>query len=164
MLSDRKVVGAGFQLIIRSGSVTAAVQKAVKTGLKQIGEEYLKQVKKNISLEDHTLQELRQMGHPYRVGGPVNMLHGDDAILHKQSGDLLKSIKLQPVEQTTSRKWTVYITSDDPMIEGILYGTPTMRPRPFHQKSYNDIKHKYWNPLLAELKKVNVRVAGWTST
>jgi len=163
MAQNRKVQGAGFQLIIRTGSVTEAVQKAVMKGLTDVGKQYKERVMKNISLDDHTLQELREMGHPYRVTGPKDALHGDDRLVHEQSGKLKSSIRLQPVEQTTSRKFTVYITSNAPEMPFLIYGTSRMRPRRFHEKSYEDIKDRFWKPLLSELKKVNVRIAGYES-
>ena len=161
MAQNRRIKGVGFQLIIRSGSVTEAVQKAIVEGLEDVGKQYKNQVKKTIGLQDHSLEDLRKMGHPYRVGGPEDSVHGDDRIVHRQSGTLYNSIKLQPVSQETSRRFTVYVSSDHPMLQGIIYGTPTMRPRRFHEKAYEDIKDKYWSPLMDALKKVNLRISGY---
>lgn len=157
MLSDRTVTKAGFQLVIRSGSVTKKIQQAVLEGLEEVAKNYKKQVDKNISLDDHTLQELARMGHPYAVGKPENTPH-DDRMVHEQTGRLRNSIKIHPVEETTSRRFTVYISSDAPEAMYLIYGTIRMRPRRFHEKAFNEIKSEYWKPITERLKKVNYRM------
>lgn len=157
MLADRTVTKAGFQLIIRSGSVSAKVRTAVMEGLAEIAKNYKKQVDKNISLDDHTLQELRVMGHPYAVSKPENVPH-DDRMVHEQEGTLRKSIKAHPPEETTSRRFTVYVTSDAPEAMWLIYGTARMRPRRFHEKAFNEIKNTYWEPVTERLKKLNYRM------
>lgn len=159
MVKNRKVMGVGFQIIIRSGSVTEQVQKAVVTGLEEVAKQYKNQIKKTIGLQDHSLEDLKKMGHPYSVDAPENSVHGDDRLVHKQEGALYKSIKLEPVEQTTSRRFTVYVSSDDPKMPFLIYGTSRMRPRRFHERAYQDIKNVYWKPLTDQLAKINFRVA-----
>lgn len=162
-LTDRVVTKAGFQLIIKSGSVSKAIQEAVMSGLSQIAVDYKKQVDKNLSLDDHTLEELRQMDHPYGVGKPENVPH-DDRMVHEQTGQLKKSIQSKPPEETTSRRFTVFITTDSPYAPYLIYGTSRMRPRRFHEKAFNDIKDKYWEPVTDRLKKLNYKmVIGATS-
>lgn len=156
-LHDRVVTKAGFQLIIKSGSVSNLVKKAMLEGLSEIAVNYTKQVDKNLSLDDHTLQELRELGHPYSVDKPEDSIH-DDRMIHEQSGELRKSIKSKPPEETTSRKFTVYITTNSPYAPYLIYGTSRMRPRRFHEKSYEDIKDKYWEPITERLKKLNFRM------
>lgn len=156
-LSDKVVTKAGFQLIIRSGTVSKLVREAILEGLTEVDKNYRKQVDKNLSLDDHTLQELKQMGHPYAVDKPENTPH-DDRMIHEQSGDLRKSIKSRPPEETSSRKFTIYVTSNSPYIPYLIWGTSRMRPRRFHEKSFNDIKDKYWEPVTDRLKKLNYRM------
>jgi len=157
MPSDKTIVSAGFKLVIRSGSISAQVREAVKDGLKGVADQYVKKVKDNLSLDDHSLKELREMGYPYSVNKPENIPH-DDRMLHEQTGALKKSISQGRVEETTARIFTVSVSSDDPMIQGIIHGTSRMRPRRFHEKAYQDIKDKYWDPLLRKLKGVNFRI------
>jgi hypothetical protein len=157
MLADRTVTKAGFQLVIRSGSLSKAVQQAVLEGLSDIGKNYKRQIDKNISLDDHTLQELKKMGHPYATGKPENVPH-DDRMVHEQEGTLRKSIKVHPPEESSSRRFTVYVTTDAPEAVWLIYGTVRMRPRRFHEKAFNEIKSTYWDPILSRLKKVNARI------
>jgi hypothetical protein len=161
-LTDREIHGVGFKLIIRSGSVSKEIQKAIKEGLKEVGEQYAAQIDKNISLSDHTLEDLRHLGYPYSTDKPENSVHGDDALLHEQTGKLRQSIRLQPVEQESSRVFSVYITSSDPILPYLIYGTTRMRPRRFHEKSYNDIKDKFWKPVIDKLKGVKYRISSST--
>jgi hypothetical protein len=159
MATDRKVNGAGFQLIIASGSVSAKVRQAILDGLVEVGKQYKAQVLKNISLDDHTLAELRKLGHPYSTAFKGDGLHGDDALVHVQTGRLKKSIRLSPPEETTTRRFSVYVTSNVPYMPFLLYGTSTMRARPFHQKSFDEIKDKFWKPVLDKVSKVEHRIA-----
>ena len=156
-LADRVVTKAGFQLIIRSGSLSKAVRSAIMDGLEEIAKNYKNQIVKNISLDDHTLQELRQLGYPYSTKQPENSLH-DDRMVHEQSGDFKKSIKSSRPEETTSRRFTVYVTSDSPIAPYLIYGTSRMRPRRFHEKAYEEIKDKYWGPVIERLKRVNFKM------
>ena len=156
-LSDRIVTKAGFQLTIRSGSVSKLVEQAIMDGLSEIAENYKKQVDKNLSLHDHTLQELRAMGHPYAVSQPANAVH-DDRMVHEQSGELRKSIKSNPPQEITSRRYTVFVTTDSPYAPYLIYGTSRMRPRRFHEKSFDEIKDKYWKPILDRVQKLNFKV------
>lgn len=157
MLADRKVTGAGFQLTIASGSVSAKVRAAILVGLKGVAEQYYSQVIKNLSLDDHTLEELRKLGHPYSVTKGVDSLH-PDAMIHEQTGNLKRSIRIQPPEETTSRRFSVFVTSNSPYLPFLLYGTSTMRARPFHIRSYESIKARFWKPVTDELSKVDHRI------
>jgi HK97 gp10 family phage protein len=133
------------------------------SGLEEIAVNYKKQVDKNLSLDDHTLEQLRQMDYPYAVDKTTNVPH-DDRLIHEQSGELRKSIKSSRPEQTTSRRFTVYVTTDSPYAPYLIYGTSRMRPRRFHEKSFNDIKDKYWDPVTSRLKKVNYRMTVGATT
>lgn len=159
MAIDRTTKYAGFSLIIRSGTVSEKIKTAVVEGLVDIGEKYLVKVKTTIGLEDHTLAELRKLGHPYRVGAAPNSIHGDDRMVHVQSGKLRDTIRVQPVEETTSRKFSVYVSSTAPEMAFLIYGTSKMRPRRFHEKAYESIKSVYWNPVLDRVGKINYRIA-----
>jgi HK97 gp10 family phage protein len=156
-LVDRTVSKAGFQLIIRSGTVAAKIRTEVLAGLAEINTNYRDQVDKNLALDDHTLAELRSLGYPYAVGKATNTPH-DDRQLHEQSGELRKSIKTTTPSEDTSRKFSVYVTSNSPYTQYLIFGTSRMRPRRFHEKAFDDIKDKFWNPLLERLKKVNYRI------
>lgn len=149
-LQDRVVTHAGFQLVIKSGTVTKELRREILMGLEEVSEAYLEKIYKNISLDDHTLEQLAKMGHPYAIGKPANSPH-DDRMVHEQSGRLKKSIRLSLPEEVAPKKFSVYVTSDDPILPYLIWGTSKMRPRRFHEKSFNDIKDKYWEPITKRL-------------
>lgn len=163
MAKDRKVQGAGFQLIISSGSVSEKVQAAILSGLEDVTSNYKKQVIKNISLTDHDLKDLRELGYPYARGKPEDFPH-DDRMVHIQEGVLKRGIHSNPPEQITRNRFEVFITSSAPETPFLLYGTKTMRPRRFHQKAYEEIKERFWSPITDRLKKVSHRIASVTRT
>jgi hypothetical protein len=157
MATDKRIVGAGFQIVVSSGTVMKILQEAVLEGLKQVGKNYKDAVMKNISLDDHTLEELRQMDHPYAARRPVDSLH-DDRMIHEQTGEFKRSIKISQPEATSSRRFSVFARSDSPKMKWLIFGTSRMRPRRFHEKAYEDIKPKIWKPVEDLIKKLQYRI------
>lgn len=157
-MEDKVITKRGFQLIIRSGSVSKKIKEATVEALNKIAQNYEAQIIKNISLSDHSLDDLEKLKHPYASDKPEGTLHGDDRMLHVQSGDLINSLSVHAVEETTKRRFTVYISSDSPYIKYLIFGTSFMRPRNFPQKSYEEIKATLWNPLYAALSKIEYRI------
>lgn len=155
MGKDRTVTAPGFRLIIRNGSLSTELRKAAMVGLAKVAKNYEKEIKKVISLDDHTLEELRKLGHPYAVGATPDF-HGDDRLVHQQTGELLRSIKVEDPIEESSRTLYVAITSNSPYMPFLIHGTSTMRPRDFPALAYENIKDKYWEPLLDALR-VNFR-------
>lgn len=161
---DRTISKAGYQLIIASGSVQKKVKSALTSGLSATGKDFLKQVKKNISLDDHTLAKLRRLGHPYAVDTGASPVHEDDRLVHIQEGDLKRSIKLSSVQEESSRRFGVYVTSDDEAMPYLIFGTVKMRPRRFHEKSYEEIRGTLWNPIKDRLAKLVHRIEVYAKT
>lgn len=158
MAQDRKVTGAGFQLIIASGSITKKAEAAILLGLREISQEYKKQIDKAISLDDHTLAELRALGYPYSTDKAKGSLHGDDRLVHEQTGKLRSSIKVSPPAASTSRRFSVFITSSVEYMKYLIFGTSRMRPRRFHELAFEKMKDRFWDPVLKNLKKVEHRI------
>ena len=163
MAKDRKVQGAGFQLIISSGSVSEKVREAVMNGLEDVTNNYKKQIIKNISLTDHDLKDLRELGYPYSVNKAPDSPH-DDRQVHIQTGRLRSGIRSEPPQEVTRSRFQVFVTSSAPETAYLLYGTSKMRPRRFHQKAFEEIQNRFWDPILARLKKVEHRIAAVTKT
>jgi hypothetical protein len=158
MATDKRIVGAGFQITVASGTVVKKLQEAILEGLKEVGKNYKAAVIKNISLDDHTLEELRLMGHPYSVDKPADTIHGDDRLVHEQTGEFKRSIKVSEPEATSSRRFSIFARSDSPKMKWLIFGTSRMRPRRFHEKAYEDIKPKLWKPVEDLLRKLNYRM------
>ena len=157
ILKDQDIQKAGYRLIIRTGTVSEKVRQAILRGLKQGGELYYRAVLKNISLTDHTLIELRRLGHPYAVESPGAPAHPDDRMVHEQTGALKASIRVGTVQET-SRRFSLFILSDSPVMGYLIHGTSRMRPRRFHEKAYEDVRRALWRPLQASLREVRNRI------
>lgn len=157
-LTDRDVIRPGAKLHIRTGSVSKLMKQAIKTSLPLVGDIFLVAALKNTGLQDHTLEELRQMGNPYAASLPEDSGPHPDALVHRQSGKLQESLRVSTVMET-SRTFAVYIVSNSPYIQALLHGTPTMRPRPFIEKTYRDVKKKMWKPITDNLRKIKYRIA-----
>lgn len=156
-LSDREVTRAGFKLSIASGSVSRKVQQAILKGLRGSSDIYFEAVLQNVSLTGVSLQDMRDMGHPYSTDHAPNTL-GDDRQVHIQSGEFKDSLKKGSPEQGSERIFTVYFSSSSGIANYLIFGTSKMRPRRFHEKAYNDIRSKVWEPLVENLKKVEHKI------
>jgi hypothetical protein len=78
---------------------------------------------------DHDLQQLREMGHPYAARNPQGQPH-PDWIVHIQSGDLQRGLKLLPT-RITGGLIEADILSEAPYTWHLLLGTRLMRSRDF---------------------------------
>jgi hypothetical protein len=80
---------------------------------------------KQISLSDHTLEELRRLGHPYsKIYGKDSFVHPDD-VVHIQDGGLLGGSKIEKSKDGLG--WQ--LINDAPEYIQLRYGTKYMRIR-----------------------------------
>jgi hypothetical protein len=73
--------------------------KHVNKEMKEISGMLKEEIRQNISMQDHDLNALRRLGHPYRIGGE-GLHHPDSYKVHIQSGELVSSLK-QGVEEAS---------------------------------------------------------------
>ena len=123
-----------------------------------------KAVTKNISLKDHSLKDLAQMGHPYakRHGPEGSPIHDPYWLVHTQSGELLAS-KEAGVEGASiafgKLKSAAYVKFDEnkaPHAWNVVYGTSRMIPRPVLLLSVDDIKDEAFKLIHRDLKHLTV--------
>lgn len=158
-MPDREITGSGFRIIFRSGTVSKIVAEAVLKGLDDAASRYYAALLKNISLTDHDLQELRELGYPYAKNTDAEPVHEDDRLVHMQSGDLISGIKVTDAAAESNRTYSVHITSDSPYTEYLLNGTSKMRPRRFDEKAFEDVgKEKVFDQLIARLQGLKYRI------
>jgi len=127
------------------------------SGLEDASEVYDEAVLKNVSLTGVSLEDLRTMGYPYSTTKAVNSM-GDDRQVHTQSGELKDSIKGTRPSEESGRKFTVYFSSSVPYAAFLIFGTDKMRPRRFHEKAFEDVKGKIWQPLKERLSGIQHRI------
>ena len=81
----------------------------------------------HINLQDHSLEDLRKLGHPYSVRYSTNSFVHPDTQVHTQSGDLMDESKI--VSVTTPTGPAVRLINTSPHYVFLRYGTQTMRMR-----------------------------------
>ncbi len=82
---------------------------------------------KNISLQDHSLADLRRLGHPYAVRFDVDSFVHPDSEVHKQSGSLVESSHVNTTSDGGSCRVT--LSNNSPHYVFLRYGTRKMRMR-----------------------------------
>jgi len=158
-MADKDISGPGYRLVIRTGSLSKKMQEAVLDGLKACGQRYYEAVIRNISLDDHTLEELRRLGYPYAKKGSGEPVHEDDRLVHEQSGELKNTIKVSEPSQQSGRTFAVQLTSDAPYLDYLINGTSRMRPRNFPEKALEDLgREGVFDPLRKALAGVKYKI------
>lgn len=105
------------------------VQENMRVAVEHAADLVLEEMKEEVDLQDHSLQDLRRMGHPYRKDAPADQPH-PDWLVHYQSGDLRGGLShTDPL--VTETKAEVEIHSAAPYTWYLLLGTRYMRPRDF---------------------------------
>lgn len=81
----------------------------------------------HISLQDHSLEDLRNLGHPYSTRLPADSFIHPDWEVHEQSGSLLENSRVESGNSDVGP--TVQIINTSPHYVFLRYGTTTMRIR-----------------------------------
>ena len=115
-------------------------------------------MRQNASLADHTLADLRKMGHPYAKANPQS-IHSPDYLVHKQSGTLYDAI--EEVEEIVHDGGTLIDVgineSKAPHAKNVIFGTSVMVGRDFVTGSFeevgDDINEVYGRALTNIIKR-----------
>ena len=125
--------------------VQEAMEEALRDANRRAAEVLLAAMEKAISLQDHSLEELRQMGHPYRRNAPRNQPH-PDYLVHSQEGDLFFGLEIEH-GQTGGVIISDGIVSHAEHTLHVLLGTRYMRPRDFVtyalDQTQDEVDHLY---------------------
>jgi len=148
--------------------------KHVNKQMKKISKLMDEQVQKNASLTDHSLQDLKMLGHPYSKRNPQK-LHEPDFLVHKQSGKLLES-KYSGIKEASislfQLKASAYVGFDKniaPHAVFVIFGTSRSLPsgvksgmvaRDVLSGSVKQIENKAVEILRTNLKDFNFRFRG----
>lgn len=82
---------------------------------------------KQISLSDHTLEELALLGHPYSTRYATDSFAHPDEQVHIQSGNLLEGSRIE--RKDTAGVVSVQLVNDAPEYVDLRFGTSRMRIR-----------------------------------
>lgn len=107
-------------LLLMSLTMQEAVDEATEV--------VFQEMRRLTNLTDHSLEQLRQEGHPYRAAAPQGNPH-EDYLVHFQSGDLRRGLRRTKVRGKSII--TAEIRSNSPYTWHLLLGTRYMRPRDF---------------------------------
>lgn len=116
-------------------------------------------VVKNMSLTDHSLKDLAQMGHPYSRRHPMT-IHDPKWAVHTQSGKLLESKESGTTEASViggELKASAFVGLNVYVAEhadDVIYGTSRMVPRDFLTGSLNQVKKEVGDILRNNLRDI----------
>jgi hypothetical protein len=105
------------------------MKSAMMSAIDDAADMVLAEMEELTALTDHTLDDLRRMGHPYRRRAPQGVPH-NDWLVHNQSGDLVEGLSRKPLV-VKKGSIEVAITSRSKHTWYLLLGTRKMRPRDF---------------------------------
>lgn len=132
--------------------------------MKSIEEKLREAIKKNISLTDHTLEDLAEMGHPYASAHPANP-HEPGYQVHSQSGTMLGGL----VSGTSDAAFTGSgVTAEAHAgIEAsinyaifVIFGTSRMIPRDFLTGSLEEVRDQVFSLLQSNLRDAVINFNG----
>ena len=121
-----------------SGEIEEALKRVMRSKVRRIAALVKQQIIDNISLEDHSLEELRALGYPYSRENPQS-LHSPEYLVHKQNGDLVKAIFIRPSADGLHMSIGVDITMA-PHAAEIIFGTSKMVSRDFISGSLTEVQ------------------------
>lgn len=106
-------------------------------------------VKQRASYTDHPQWMLTHyLGSPYSQKYPTDSgPHGDDSIVHIQSGEIVRNIKKVTDFGTAKSSVAVGVPSSTPHIEDLMVGKPRQRPRRFIDRAFEESKEDIVNIL-----------------
>lgn len=116
-------------------------------------------VTKNMSLTDHSLKDLADMGHPYSRRHPMT-IHSPKWAVHTQSGKLLESKESGTKDASIiggELKASAYAGLNSyvaPHADDVIYGTSRMVPRDFLTGSLEQVRAEAQAILKANLRDI----------
>lgn len=153
----------GTDLVL--GNIVAFGGRFLKTVTKTMevaGNTLHERVKRNVSLADHSLRDLRLLEHPYakRHGAEGIPIHDPYWKVHRQSGQMLQALFVEVDDATvvgTSVRATATVGFDEgkaPHAAHVIFGTDKMIPRDPLEGSLREVR-----PNLEKLIRQNLKNA-----
>ena len=148
----------GTEVVIqRIGRTKEEFEKSLNRVLTSSVDLLSKGVKKNIGLTCHSLERLAEMGHPYAVRNPFNPHPGGPVYLvHKQSGNLISSMRSGVTHLPGSGVYTGYVGVDEteaPYARYVIMGTRKMVARNFLTGSLDEVRDEIFNKFINGLRQ-----------
>lgn len=158
-----------FQVVVGNLQAAASGDVVIDTLGAALAEVLFAEVTANLSYTDHTPSDFRRLDHPYaRRHGKILVHDGGNRVVHKQSGELLNSLRVEKLPSANSPTGEAYAVWFDvgaaPHAAFVVQGTRYMLPRdvlwaatkdPRVQKKMMRAATKALGPVLRS--KANVR-------
>ena len=113
----------------------------------------------HINLQDHSLEDLRKLGHPYSNRYAINSFVHPDSFVHEQSGDLLNSFEIR--QSTEGENPVVEMISTSETYKYIRFGTSTMRIRDPASEAIKEsipaIKDRWENEMKGAIVEIAIK-------
>lgn len=146
---------------------TEGFLREVNRDMYQVSGLLSKTMRGHISLTDHSLEDLAEMGHPYasRHGGNGMGLHTPNWEVHTQSGEMLGGF-IDGVEdadvsdgQLTAEAWAG-VADYVEHAKSVVFGTSKMIPRDFLTGTLHEVKEQSVEILRRSMKNMVVSFQG----
>lgn len=155
----------GGDVVLRN--ITAfggGLMKHINSLMKQIESRLREAISKNISLTDHTLEDLAAMGHPYAAAHPANP-HRPEYQVHSQSGQMLGGLISGTSDASFNASGVTAeayagITDAVDYALFVIFGTSKMVPRDFLTGSLEEIRDQVFSLLQNNLRDAVVNFNG----
>ena len=115
---------------------------------------------RNVGTQYFSLANLKQIGHPYRIGGPGRPGGLPAGVVNRQSGEFFQSLIIRgPIPLSGDRiALMVYSRGEKPLGNWLLSGTNRMKGRPWTKHLRTEIL-KVTAPIIAGMgKRLRLRV------
>ena len=160
-----KATLAGAETVAKNlKSVQKRFLNEVNADMERVRKLLDERIGRNISLSDHSLSDLADLGHPYAARAP-QAIHQPDYQVHVQSGKMLasKHSGVKPASVSAGKLTATAYAGVSDQVEHALYvvlGTSKMIPRDFLTGSLNEVKDQTINILRRSLKNTTVNFNG----
>lgn len=106
------------------------------------------------SMSDHTLKDLRDLGHPYSKRYAPNSFEHPDCLIHKQTADAGASFADSFVTKTEAHGGSVRVEVYNvaPHWRYLKDGTKTMRRRPLHEHLARVFRRELWPEFVGAMR------------
>jgi hypothetical protein len=107
------------------------LKRELEAAVEDVSEDLRDRMHALVDHQDHSLAELRALGHPYAASLPIGSAPHPDFEAHRQSGQLQDTLRVEHEGTWRGGQVASEVVDDAPYLEHLLYGTDVMRPRDF---------------------------------